>query len=82
MPFSENWQPIADYELIACGPFLEIPPFISQGTFLLNRLKIEFYADACDMSASGKDSADWESGIGIGGIIVVNGEAIESPCYE
>ena len=75
--FSENWQSIAEYELSARGLFLNIPRFTQPGTFLGDMLKIESYADACDRSPFEKASINWGSGIGIGGILVINGEVDE-----
>ena len=45
-------------------------------------LQIEIYADACDRPPFEKTSIDWESGIGIGMILVVNGIVVEFPSIE
>ena len=79
---SENWQHIAEYELRACGSFLGIPRFTDPGTFFGSRLKIEIYTDASARSPFVEDSITWESGIGIGGVLVVSGEVIEFPSLE
>ena len=80
--FAENWQKIAEYDLKIWELFLKSPRFLSPGTFLGDRLKIEIYTDACDRSPFEETSINWESGIGIAGILVINGMVVEFPTLE
>ena len=57
--------------------FLKSPRFPTQRTLLGNRLKIEIYTDDCDRPPYAMASINWESGIGIGGILVVNDIVVE-----
>ena len=45
------------------------------------RLKVEIYTDARAASFR-KSSTNWDSGVGIGGILVINGEIVEFPSLE
>ena len=74
--FGEDWQRIIDYELGIWELFLGEPRFLAPKTFLGNRLKFEIYAGACAKSPPESDSTNWNSGIGIGCILVINGKVI------
>ena len=70
-------EKIADYEFKMCGIFLKSPRFPAPGTFLGNRLKVGIYTGACAKSPFELGSINWESGIGIGGILVIiNGNIV------
>ena len=56
---------------------LKLPRFLTPRSFLGNLLKIEIYTDDCAMSPFGKGPISWESGICIGGTLVINGEVGE-----
>ena len=77
--FKKDWQRIIDYELEIWELFLSEPWFHTPKTFLGNRLKFEIFTDACAKSPFGSGSVNWTSGIGIGGILVVNVEVVEFP---
>ena len=47
------------------------------GTFLENRLNVEIYTDACARSPPESDAINWDSGIGIGGILVIDGNIVD-----
>ena len=77
--FGGNWQKIVDYELKIWELFLTHPRFITPKSFLGNRLKIEIYTDACAKSPFEKETINWASGAGIGGILVIRGKVVEFP---
>ena len=68
---------IADYELEIWEVFLKYPRFITPKSFLGNRINLEIYTDACAKSPFEKEDICWDSGIGIGGILIINGKAVE-----
>ena len=73
---SENWQKIFEYELKIWEISLKSPRPIAPETFLGKRLKVEIYTGACDKSPYESGSVDWDSGIGIGRIHVINGNVV------
>ena len=74
--FAKGWKEIVAYERRIWELFLKTPRFLTQRSFLGNRLKIEIYTDACDRSPFGKESINWESWIGIG-VLVISGKVVE-----
>ena len=70
--FAKNWKEIVDYELKIWELFLKSPRFLTPGTFLGNRLKIDIYTDACARPPYEMASINWASRIGIGGILAIN----------
>ena len=78
----ENWQKIADYKLKIWELFLNYPRFIAPKSFLWNRLKIEIYTGAFAESPFGKETISWASGVGIGGILAINGKVVEFSSLE
>ena len=80
--FAKNWQTIVDYDLKIWELFLKSPRFPAPRTFLGNRLKIEICTDACARPPYEMASINWESGIGIDGILVVNDIVAEFPSLE
>ena len=74
---SKNWQNIVGCELRVFELLLGAQGFIDPRFFLRNRLKIEIYTDAFARAPFGKDSTNWESVIGIGGILGVSGKVEE-----
>ena len=64
------------------GNFPKIATFSHPGTFLRNRLRVEIYTDACAKSPFESESINWDSAIGIGGILVINGNIAEFPSLE
>ena len=80
--YGKNWQRIIDYELKIWELFLEYPRFTTPETFLGNRLKVEIYTDDCAKSPFESDSINWTSCIGIGWILVANGEVVEFSSLE
>ena len=77
-----NWQKIIDCELKIWGLFLKYPRFITPKSFLRDRLKIQIYTDACAKPPFEKETINWPSGVGIGGILIVEGKVIEFPSLE
>ena len=75
--YGENWHRIIDYGLKIWELFLKRPRFTAPKTFLGNRLKIEIHTDAFGKSPFESDSINWTSGIGIGGILVIDGKVVE-----
>ena len=71
-----NWQKIADYEFKIWEFFLKSPRFPAPETFLGNRIKVEIYTGACAKSPFESGSINWESGVGIGGILVISGNVV------
>ena len=57
--------------------FLKSPRFPTPETFLWARLNVEIYTDACAKSPFGSDSVNWDSGVWIGGILVIEGNIVE-----
>ena len=75
--YGENRHRIIYYELKIWELFLKYHRFITPESFLGDRLKIEISTDACASSPFESESINWASGIGIGGILVINGEVVE-----
>ena len=75
--FCEKQAKIAEYELNIWELFLKSPLFLPQRGVLGSRLKIEIYTDAFDRSPFQTTFINWESGIGSGGILVINYIAVE-----
>ena len=48
-----------------------------RGLFRRNPLNIEIYTDACARSPSERDAANWESGVGVVGILFASGIVYE-----
>ena len=57
--------------------FLRGPRFLKQRSFPRIRLNIAIYTDARAMSPIETDTIDWESGVGIGGILALSGNLCE-----
>ena len=72
-----DWREIVDYELKIWEVFLKYPRFITPKSFLGNRINLEIYTDARAKSPFEKEGVNWGSGIGIGGILVINGKVVE-----
>ena len=62
--------------------FLKSPRFLTPETFLRNRLKVKIYTDACAKSPFESESINWDYGIGIGGILAINGNIVEFSSLE
>ena len=59
------------------GNFPKIAAFPRPETFLGNRPKVEIYTDSCAMSPFESGSLNLDSGIGIGVVLVINGDNAE-----
>ena len=75
--FAKIWQKIVACELKIWEIFLKSPRFPAPEAFLRNRLNVEIYTDSCARSPFESESIIWDSGIGIGGILVTNGDIVE-----
>ena len=73
---------IAEYELKIWELFLTHPRFTTPKSFLGNRLKVEIYTDTCAKSTFEKETINWASGIGIGGILAISGKLVEFPHWK
>ena len=68
---------MADYAFKIWEIFLKSPRFPTPGTFLVNGIKVEIYTDACARSPFETTSINWDYGVGIGGILVIDGDVVE-----
>ena len=59
------------------GNFLKIAEVSNPGNFLGNRLKVQIVTDARAMSPFESEATEWDSRIGIGGVLVVNEAVVE-----
>ena len=69
----KNWGAIVRFELAICEVFINGPPFLTPSTFFGRRLKQKsILTRARALEPSGKGVIGWNSGVGVGGILVIN----------